>query len=322
MTWTTPTSPQLFFKKNDPEDPRLGEIVTSQPLKTLQDLDQIKGPSWLILGYPDDAGIYLNGGRLGASEAPSAIRSFFYKMTPSLLENRRPLMVDLGDICKNAPLPERHEKGREIIRAALQKGHRTVSLGGGHDYGYADGAGFMDAARQGTKQPVIINFDAHLDVRPSEQCLSSGTPFYRLLNQYPDLFSFFEIGLQSQCNSQAHLQWAQKKGARFLHMRDIRHQGLMNGVQALLQSFAGRPCFLSIDIDAFTSSEAPGCSQSWATGINVEEFLPVMAWLQGHLKVQSMAIYEVSPPLDVSYRTSKLAALLMHHFLFHPEALR
>lgn len=317
MAWTTPPDSKLFFTRNDASDPRLGEWVKAfSPHKT-DDFAQIPSPAWTLLGYPDDEGIAMNGGRPGAKEAPQAIRTYFYKMTPSLLNPKQQTLVDLGNVPVELPLAERHERGREITRASLTHGHRTLSLGGGHDYGYADGAGFIDYCLSKNQRPVVINFDAHLDVRPTDKGFHSGTPFNRLLTQYEGKFDFIEVGLQNQCNSLAHLNWAKSKGAQILLYQDMLELGLKATLEPLVQSFKGRPCLLSVDIDAFTSNEAPGCSQSWTTGLQMQEFLPALQMLQSLMDVRSLAIYEVSPPLDQDNRTSKLAALILHHTIFN-----
>jgi len=317
MTWTTATDSKLFFSRQDPKDPRLGEWAQAKPLTKSSDLQSLSTPSWIVMGYPDDEGIALNGGRVGAKEAPQMIRTSFYKMTPSLLNPAHKPLVDIGNIPTDIPLAERHERGRETIRTALDLGHRTFSLGGGHDYGYADGAGFIDHCLLKNQRPVLINFDAHLDVRPSDKGFHSGTPFYRLLNQYDGKFDFIEVGLQNQCNSHEHLKWAQQKGATTLLLQDLREVGLKESLEAVLGPLQSRPCLLSVDIDAFASTEAPGCSQSWTTGLHLEEFLPALKMIQSSLDVKSLAIYEVSPPLDQDNRTSKLAALILHHTLFN-----
>jgi formiminoglutamase len=316
MALTTPIPDSLFFSKNDPKDPRLGEWAQSLPLEDLQDL-RVSTPSWVVLGYPDDEGIEINGGRVGAKDAPLMIRTSFYKMTPSLLSPQRRNIVDIGNLFLTGGLAERHDRGRKIVSAALTGGHRTLSLGGGHDYGYADGAGFLDYCLQQKTRPVVINFDAHLDVRPTDKGFHSGTPFYRLLTQYEGQFDFLEVGLQSQCNSAEHLKWAQSKGAQTLLLQDLREVGLLEALKVIVDHMKGRPCFLSVDIDAFSSSEAPGCSQSWTTGLHIQEFLPALRYLQNQLDVRSLAIYEVSPALDQDHRTSKLAALILHHTIFH-----
>ncbi|MGE3758570.1 MAG: arginase family protein, partial [Pseudobdellovibrionaceae bacterium] len=70
------------------------------------------------------------------------------------------------------------------------------------------------------------------------------------------------------------------------------------------------------DIDVFTSAEAPGCSQSWPTGLSVAEFWPAYQWLLKNYDTPLLSIYEVSPALDVDSRTSKLAACIAYEYLF------
>lgn len=321
MTWTTPPDRKLFFSRQDPKDPRLGEWVYANALSRLDDLNALSKPSWLLLGYPDDEGILMNGGRGGAKEAPQMIRTSFYKMTPSALSsnsktNFKPL-VDLGDIPIELSLAERHDRGRETVKAALNAGHFVFSLGGGHDYGYADGAGFIEHCLERNLRPVVINFDAHLDVRPSDKGFHSGTPFYRLLSRYQGQFDFIEVGIQNQCNSAEHMKWAKQQGALVLALQDLEEVGLKESLEGVLEPLRARPCFLSIDIDAFSSSEAPGCSQSWTTGLHIRDFLPALRLIQSSLQLKNVGIYEVSPPLDTDHRTSKLAALLLHHILFY-----
>jgi len=190
-----------------------------------------------------------------------------------------------------------------------------VSLGGGHDYGYADGSGFIKAHLGHEMKPVIINLDAHLDVRPTTYGLNSGTPFFRLLSEFSDQFEFFEVGIQAQCNSKEHLDWAKAKGAHILNLAETHQHGLVKILKEKLTPYLQRPLWLSLDIDAITSNEAPGCSQSWTTGLKSEEIFELMVWLKANFQWQSFSIYEVSPDLDQDNRTSKLAALFMHQFL-------
>jgi formiminoglutamase len=307
-----PLDPHLLFSKNDPEDPRLGECARAQD--PFEDLTQIPlDADFFMLGYPDDEGIGLGGGRIGARLAPPQIRQIFYKMTPHLQASAKPRIRDLGDlVCENIPLSERHARGRAVVRRLTSENRRFISLGGGHDYGFADAAGFLDTF---AGQEVVINLDAHLDVRPSEKKLSSGTPFYRMLGEFARRVEFFEFGLQDHCNSRAHWDWAAEKGARLYRLADLQTDFSVSWREAL-SPVQGRKVFLSIDIDSFAVSEAPGCSQSWTSGLEWQKVKPALSWLYENFDVRGLGIYEVSPPLDADNRTSKLAALILHQFVF------
>lgn len=313
MSWLHPIDKHLLFTKNDKEDPRLGECVQLLPRGDQHILEE-HDFDFAILGFPDDEGIALNGGRPGAQAAPREVRTYLYKMTPHLSATRLPRILDLGDVVnKEKPLGERHEKGREITRTLAQMNKHWISLGGGHDYGYCDGAGFLDVFKD---QAVLLNFDAHMDVRPTDKGFNSGTPFHRVLSEFSGHVDFAEIGIQNQCNSQAHIVWAKNKGAAVFTLDQVNEQGLSPVLKTYMQGKEKKKVFISIDIDAFTSSEAPGCSQSWTTGLFTKEFLENLQWLIQEFDVRGIGIYEVSPTLDQDSRTSKLAALIIHNFIF------
>jgi formiminoglutamase len=303
----TPTDPNLLFSKNDSADPRLGELSKPLPVQ-----DFLKSAiTWGLVGYPDDEGIVTGGGRPGAALGPDQIRNFFYKMTPSIFSQHMEGVADLGNV-KGSTLATRHDFARSLSKQCYKSDKKLASLGGGHDYGYADVAGFLDIYKN--EHPLIINFDAHLDVRPLDRGLTSGTPFHRVLSEFEGGYDFVELGIQSQCNSQNHLRWAQNHGAHIIFLEEIWQKGMLESLKPFLK--ARRPLFLSVDIDAFTSSEAPGCSQSWTTGIKAQELLELLGTLHSKMDIRGVGIYEVSPPLDQDHRTSKLAALILHHLIY------
>lgn len=334
-----PTPTSLFFGRGDKSDPRLGEIVKPATFADLRDNKEREGSAerdrkLAIMGYPDDDGILLNGGRTGAKDAPSRIRQHLYKMTPpALLASRfsddAPAfeVLDFGDlecapISNPAEIPQileqRHEAARASVSKLLKRGFKTITLGGGHDYGFPDAAAFCEACPIGAR-PLVINFDAHLDVRPTDKGFHSGTPFYRLLSEFPEI-DFIELGLQSQCNSASHLNWALDRGTYVSFQEDRLASG--ESLTQVLHRFLGesalkaRPTFLSIDIDGFSSSIAPGASQVWPTGFTAEDFFDAFSWCMRRLDVRGIGIYEVSPKFDIDDRTSRLAALIAHRFMF------
>lgn len=315
---TNPVDSKLFFSKNDQQDIRLGDCV--QQLNT----NQVNENTDLVLwGYSDDEGIQLNGGRAGASLAPETIRKFFYKMTPHpdcIEQNNKPIIWDAGDLIKpQLSLLERHEQASHIAHWACEKQVPWISLGGGHDYAFADGDGFLRSHTNTSTpdiKPLVINFDAHLDVRPMiNNQANSGTPFRRLLEKHPNQFELLEIGIQPQCNSKHHRDWALNQGVEIFWLEQIQNQGLLAVLKSHLSKNINRPLWVTLDIDAIINSEAPGCSQSWGQGLKTEELISSLQWLFDNFQWKSFSIYEVSPTLDTDHRTSKLAALFMHYFL-------
>lgn len=325
MSLLTPIPSELLFTKNDPRDVRLGDLAKLPPklarLDELQALlEEVDKTTFAITGYPDDEGILKNGGRVGASEAPERIRNFFYRMTPPAFAPKNPVIYDLGNlISPHLTLEKRHEQAREIARSQHENGVRAITLGGGHDYGFPDAAAYCSWAKSRNEKPLVINFDAHLDVRPLDRGITSGTPFFRLLEEFPET-DFVEIGLQGQCNSSAHVEWLKTKGGMisFEEERRLRGESLTENLMRQLgdKALKARTAFLSVDIDAFSSSVAPGASQSWPTGFDPADFFACLTWCLGRFDVRGLGIYEVSPRLDVDDRTSRLAALIAYRFVF------
>jgi formiminoglutamase len=338
-----PVDSKLFFSRGDASDMRFGDLAKALPAFSAGSQDFLSRKSdfkralsatldealrsfpdsrhFVLAGFPDDEGIRVNGGRAGASQAPDVIRKPFYKMTPQLLSHEGdPLVWDLGNLRldSSAALKERHELAQAASEATLFSGARWLSLGGGHDYGFPDAAAYINWARAQGHRPLVINFDAHLDVRPLERGLSSGTPFYRMLEFDADI-DFAEIGIQGHCNSRHHLEWVRSRGARVLTQEQVEASGA--GFQTMVEHTLGdwlthlRPAFISIDIDGFSSAVAPGSSQSWATGFTPSDFFPLFQVLLKRLDVRALGIYEVSPPLDHDDRTAKLAAQILHRFV-------
>lgn len=308
-----PVAHDLFFTKNDPHDLRLGDLF--KPL-----LAQNLNPDDIVIcGYPDDEGIKMNGGRVGAASAPRMIRQFLYKMTPPFDPAKiQKGFYDFGDLDVSPALTTRHMVARQAVHRLFLHKAKVISFGGGHDYGYSDGAAFIETYAAIGRKPLIINFDAHLDVRPPTNGYNSGTPFYRLVEEFGAQFQLLEIGMQPQCNSPHHWRWALNHDVELISLEQVEQDGWSAlWKNKLLQNLTPEhPVYVSFDIDALTASEAGGCSQAWPTGLKMADCLNFIAQLYKKSDVRGLGIYEVSPPLDRDFQTSKAAALLAHQFIF------
>lgn len=316
MTELQATSKDLFFSKGDLNDPRLGELNCLE----------MSEAELVILGFADDTGVKLNGGRVGAQQGPTEIRRPLYRMTPHPRKRLRKY-VDAGDLTpqngkEESELGNRHKLASHFILEGLQAGRRFLTLGGGNDYAYADGAAYLNHS-QGTARPLVINVDAHLDVRPLDHGLSSGTPFYRLLEEFEN-FDFVELGQQTTANAKAHWDYVLAKGGHILSVEEQLLSGLSwleFTVQRLGDSFLrARSCYLSIDMDVFASPYAFGTSAALPLGILPHEFWPLFDFLLSRLDVRILGLYEVAPELDPTGHTVKLAAQFAHAYLHDREA--
>ncbi len=308
--WLT-CPPELFFSKNDSSDPRLGDLTrTPHP-------NALVAKIW---GYPDDEGVANNRGRPGAALAPDLIRKTLYKLTAGRNWVRRLNLVDHGNLkVGELTLPERHLQAQALsFREACAPKQVQITLGGGHDYGYPDVAGWLQAQVQTSpdRKPIVVNFDAHLDVRPLGPggLIHSGTPFFRLLENPPTPFDFYEIGIQAHSHSVDHYDYVLAKGGRVL-MRELLSSPTATLSELEVSLWQDRPVFVSFDMDVFSSAVAPGCSQSFGSGLMPDTVWWLFDEIFSRGRPSALGLYEVSPPFDIDEQTAKLAAVVAHGFL-------
>lgn len=310
-----PPQNTVIFTKQDPSDLRLGNYQHNH----------LKKPDLLTLhlaGYPDDEGVTLNKGRAGSALAPDEIRKFFYKMTPpaNAIESFEFNIIDEGNLnTKLASLSEKHSAALDKAKEFWSKStslHKRVSLGSGHDYGYADCKAFVEHHLAQNQRPVVINLDAHLDVRPFNESHHSGTPFSRLLQEFSTQIDFYEIGIQPQCNARSHLAWAKEHNAHVIMLDEVQNHPLSQFIRE-----KKTPAFLSLDMDAIQSSEAPGVSAPVNFGLTQLQVRDLIFDLQTNFDFRAMGIYEVNPNFDIDGKTSRLAAQFIYDFFFNWRSL-
>jgi formiminoglutamase len=297
---------KLFFKKNDRNDVRLGEIVP----KTKYEESNI-----VILGCPQDEGVKRNGGRSGAALAPDAIRAEFYRLTNFGIHHK---ICDLGNLALQNSLEETHDNLTEIATKILKDGKKLIVLGGGNDVSYADGKAMAKVFGAGNW--LGVNVDAYLDVRADEQ-RSSGTPYRQLLEEKLIRQDYlYEIAYQPQLVSPVYYRYLQNLGVNMvsveqlrsretadLELRELMRQKFISHSQSLT-------AFFGFDMHAIRSSDAPGTSVPSPIGLRSGEFLNLVQFAAKLVNTKIIEFTEVNPNFDIDNRTTKLVAVGMHRF--------
>jgi formiminoglutamase len=317
-----------FSRPEDPKDKRLMDVVEFVDLdfeefdsQTL--LTPFKKGDLLILGYPDDRGVERNGGRTGASEGPDELRRILYNfvVTEKMAKAR---IFDGGNLRSwGTSLTEAQNKLIEVLAALRGHGVRVLSLGGGHDWAYPDFVGLPKSL--GGAPGYLVNFDAHLDVRPpgqdTQREIHSGMPFHKLLSEWGSentkTFRTAAVGVQRTCNSEHHRLWAEAHRMTLQYLEDLPQSFDAAWKQILdrleLSEKQDIGIGLSLDLDVFAQSIAPGVSAPQALGIDpwiVDRFIDVFAG-----QIKHFGIYELSPRLDRDSQTARLAARFAFRWL-------
>jgi formiminoglutamase len=310
---------------DDPSDIRLGGYVQIPDSPQLTSyIDQISEGDVVILGYSDDRGVERNGGRTGSAEAPDEIRKLLYNFCPGFDPTVRALKIwDLGNFKSwSLSLEEAHEEARKVIATLHRQNARILSLGGGHDWAFPDFVDFANSTKK-DQTPFVINFDAHLDVRPNpespETRCHSGTPFRRIVEATSKSggLALAAFGLQKHCNSVHHIQWAQGQRITQQFLEDLPHTfpEQWTLLEKRLDLKKSHRIGLSLDMDVFSASYAPGVSAPQALGLDP---LLIQAFIQAYAKqTPHFGIYEYNPRFDVDARSARLAAKLIHTWILH-----
>lgn len=299
---------ELFFRRGDINDPRLGEFVGVER-------SDYGSAEVVILGCPQDEGVRRNNGRPGAALAPTAIREQFYKLTTF---NIRKQIFDAGDVRIGGTLEEVHDRHFEIVRQILADGKRLIVLGGGNDISYPDGRAIADV--YGTENWIAVNVDAQLDVRLAEQ-RNSGTSYRQLLDEgllRPSYF--YEVGFQSHFCSPVYYEYLRSLGVNRISLELLRSrtEADLELKEQIRLKFIGHSSslntFFGFDMDAVRSADAPGTSAPSPLGLRAGEFIQLVKYAASLANTRIIEFSEVNPKFDADNRTTKLVAIAMHRF--------
>jgi len=291
-----PADPGLFYRRDDPNDPRLGERVLRGP-------EGLAGAEVAVVGCPQDEGVRRNRGRAGAAQAPAEIRRALYRYPVSEAHEGLRL-VDLGDVRAGATLEATHDALHAVVRHCLRLGLKVVVLGGGNDISYPD----CSALAAEVPSLLAFNIDRHLDVR-ADPVRNSGTPYRQLLEEgcvQPG--AFHEVGINSFANSLAYRRYAEGLGVGVHYLAELRERGAGAVVRALVEASGAQGIFFGFDMDVVAAAEAPGVSDPSPMGLTAKEVCEIADVAAADPRTRVVEITEVNPVYDRDGITARLAA--------------
>ena len=272
-----------------------------------------------IMGFATDIGVMRNQGRTGAKAGPNIIRQMLANLPYHPVNDKKNMKIlDLGNInCPDNDLEAAQQKcAAEIVRIHEKKGFSLI-LGGGHEIAWAHYLGLKDSHQ--VEDFAIVNFDAHFDMRPLVNGLgNSGTSFLQIAEHRRTLnhpFHYYCFGIRTQSNTQSLFETARKWNVNYLTCDDIYQQSsaLNEWVEAVLSKH--QHIYLTVCMDVFSASVAPGVSANSPYGLMPWQVLPMIDKFAHSGQVIAMDIAEYAPSLDQDYITAKLAALIAANFI-------
>lgn len=271
-----------------------------------------------LLGFCTDLGVIRNQGRPGAKEGPTPIKQQLAGLPWHGHSDRAMPIVDTGNIiCTNDDLERAQRACAKAIQSIRQTGAISCLLGGGHEIAWAHYQGLTDIHSKADF--AIVNFDAHFDMRPLVDGLGhSGSPFLQVAQdrQARGLpFHYYCIGIRESSNTSALYQTAQQWQVSYLSDEEILAKPIVldNFITQILSQH--QHIYLTVCLDVFASSSAPGVSASSPIGLMPWHVLPHIKTLAQSGQVWALDVAEYAPIFDLDNRTAKLAALVVAHFV-------
>lgn len=274
-----------------------------QPLS--RDLDGVHAA---VLGFPFDLA---TTNRPGARFGPRGIRQasahmskiINYPSNSNVFDRLK--MVDCGDVYFDHAYPEHFlMKAEEAASHVISAGCCTLGLGGDHFVTYP----LLRAHAAALGQPLsLIHFDAHSDSWRSE-LKSHGTMFFHAAREgVVDPDRSVQIGIRTW-NPETH-------GFNVIDARQVRRIGIDDVIEKVHQIVAGRPCYVSFDVDCLDPAFAPGTGTPVAGGLTSAEALEILYGIEAmSLNVVGADVVEVAPPYDNAEITAIAAAQVAHRF--------
>lgn len=283
-----------------------------QRVKEENHYDLISTKDFVLHGFAVDEGVRRNKGRQGAKDAPDVIRknmANFPVIRPDFS------LLDFGNImCEDGRLEDVQQKLAKNVSKVLLKGGKSVVLGGGHEVTYAHYLGLKTAFPE--QKIGIINIDAHFDNRMPEDGVgaSSGTGFWQIAQEGE--INSLHIGIQRNSNTLKLFDTAHQYKMKYILADELFFENLPSVYQRindLLESVDY--VYLTICMDVFNASVAPGVSASAYNGIFADAaFMHFYRHILKSEKLLALDVAEVNPAYDIQDRTARLAATLVNEW--------
>ena len=236
----------------------------------------------------------------GAAKAPAAIRAMLASGHGNPASERGSEigaeidLLDRGDL----PLDEGADDDRVIVAGVtetLAKGAIPICLGGDHSITFP----VLQAIAAAHGPVDILHFDAHPDLYDDYggDPRSHASPFARIMEKGLAK-RLVQVGIRTlnrHCREQA-----ERFGVEIIEARRFR--------SARVPAFAG-PLYISIDMDGFDPSCAPGVSHLEPGGLTARDVIDVLLAIE--TPIAGADVVELNPDRDVNGMTAILAAKMV-----------
>lgn len=279
-----------------------------------------------ILGAPFDAGTqWRSGARFGPRGVREASTLFSFGHAGAYDHEDDAIylpgdvrIVDIGDAdIVHTDTVNSHANIETGVRAILKAGALPVVIGGDHSINIPCVNAFED---QGDIH--ILQIDAHLDFVDERHGVrfGHGNPMRRAAEK-PYVTGLTQLGIRNvSSTAKDGYDDARARGSDILSVRQVRKLGAEATIARIPK---GARVYITIDIDAFCPSIAPGTGTPSHGGFLYYDVLEMLQAVAQNHEVVGIDLVEVAPDYDPSGSTTILAAQVLLNllgFIFHARS--
>ncbi len=293
-------------------------ICTFAKAEYVPDWDAIEADV-AVLGAPFDFG---SQWRSGARMGPRAIReastlfsfghggAYDFEDDVTYLPADTTKIVDIGDAdIIHTDTMGSHANIEAGVRAILKAGALPVVLGGDHSVNIPCINAFDN------QEPIhVVQIDAHLDFVDERHGVryGHGNPMRRAAEK-GYVTGLSQVGIRNvSSTAKEGYEDARKMGSEILSVRHLRKMGVEGVLERVPE---GKRYYITLDIDAFDPSIAPGTGTPSHGGFLYYEVLELLDGLTKRGTVVGVDLVEVAPDYDKTGSTSILAAQILMNMI-------
>lgn len=213
---------------------------------------------------------------------------------------------DAGDIPLPFGNPQRSiDMIEEFVDGVLDAGKFPLGMGGEHLVTWP----VIKAMFKKYPDMAIIHMDAHTDLREDYE----GEPLSHasIIRKSAELIgpsNVYSFGIRSGLKEE--FQWAKENG---MHISKFE---VLEPLKEALPQLAGRPVYVTIDIDVLDPAHAPGTGTVDCGGITSKELLASIHEIaRSNVNVVGCDLVEVAPIYDPSEQTANTASKLIREMI-------